>query len=482
VIYKQILADLDEAVGYIYWPGEAAVTGRVDRVNKAFAKGLYARIALAASGYAWRTADGAEGTGDAGSLRLSTDPELSKATLYPKALKHLQDVIESGHASLDPNYESLWRKFNDNKHLDAGAEVLYVIPFSDTRGRWNYTHAIRHSGYSPYTGGAAKTGNSGGQTGPVPTLWWKYDKRDVRRDMTCANWNYEVDTTAGTEGNVINGGVNTWYWGKYRFDWQIAAPYNGGNDCGTKPIVMRYSDVLLMAAELAAHTGDLTAAKSYLKPVRERAYRGNEGVASTYVDGLGAGNAANGDYAISDHAAAGTITKAIIDERALELAGEMHRKADLIRWGLLKTKLDEAKADVVALANMTGAYSAYAAAAVDKAMDGTTQSGNTVKEYTIYWRSGNAAGVTPVEMFGLEADQIGRTPADYSEAEPNGWLTQSYISTEKFDRQSGAAKGAYKYDFFYNNDFNDPWPRSTWPIFGQTLAASQGALVNDFGY
>jgi hypothetical protein len=481
-IYKQILSDLDEAIGYVYWPGEETVTARVDRVNKAFAKGLFARVAMAASGYAWRPEDGKQGTGDAGSMRLSTDPELSKSVLYPRALAHLKDVIESGHASLDPSYENFWRRFNNNDHLAAGAEVLYVIPFSDTRGRWNYTHAIRHTGLSPYTGGAAKTSNSGGQTGPVPTLWWKYAKEDVRRDLTCANWTYEVDTAAGTEGNVLVGGVNTWYWSKFRFDWQIKAPYKGGNDCGTKPIVMRYPDVLLMAAELAAYTGDLPSAKNYLLQVRQRAYAGNESVAAAYVNALSAGNAASEDYATGDHNSEGTITKAIIDERALEFAGEMLRKADLIRWGLLKTKIDQTAAEVKSLAEMTGAWAAYNVAAKDSEKTGTNQSGNTVREYSVYWRPASMSSVNAIEVFGLEADQIGKTPEGYSEANPGSWIKKGYISTEAFYSKSGAAKGAYKYDYFYNNSFNDPWPRSTWPIFGQILASSQGALVNDFGY
>ena len=479
VIYKQILSDLDEAIGMLYWPNEADATMRVDRVNKAFAKGLYARIALAASGYAWRAADGAVGTGDAGSLRMSSDQELSKAVLYPKALAHLQDVITSGHGSLEPSYENLWRKFNNSEHLGAGVEVLYIIPFSDTRGRWNYTHAIRHSGLSPYTGGPAKTGNSGGATGPVPTLWWKFAKEDVRRDLTCANWDYDVSnenyvaSIPGTGNNIVSG-VNTWYWGKYRFDWMIASPYNGGNDCGAKPIVMRYSDVLLMAAEIAAHQGQLDNAKGYLKQVRNRAYP--NGGDALNVDGLSAGSAqGNDNYATDDYNAAGTIIKAVIDERALELAGEFLRKADLIRWGLLKTKMDEARTDVTALAEMTGVYAAYGAAAEEKDMTETGQSGRTgVKEYSIYWRPGNANGVKCVEVFGLEAGEIGRTPEDW---EANGWKKQSYISTEKFYSSTGTG---YRYDFFYKGD--SPWPRSTWPIFGQTLSASQGALVNDFGY
>ena len=83
VIYKQILADLEEAIPYLYWPNQSTQTATTDRINRAFASGLYARIALAASGYALRPDDGLVGTGNIGSVRLSSDPELSKDVLYP---------------------------------------------------------------------------------------------------------------------------------------------------------------------------------------------------------------------------------------------------------------------------------------------------------------------------------------------------------------------------------------------------------------
>lgn len=49
--------------------------------------------------------------------------------------------------------------------------------------------------------------------------------------------------------------------------------------------------------------------------------------------------------------------KAIVDERAFEFCGEMLRKADLIRWGLLKSKLDETKQKMRDLRTLSGDYS-----------------------------------------------------------------------------------------------------------------------------
>ncbi len=36
--------------------------------------------------------------------------------------------------------------------------------------------------------------------------------------------------------------------------------------------------------------------------------------------------------------------------------------------------------------------------------------------------------------------------------------------------------------YFYFNDYDDPYPRSTWPLFAHNLSNAQGSLVNDFGY
>ena len=118
VIYKQILGDLEEAIPYLAWPNANAATASTGRMSRAFAEGLYARLALAAAGYSMRPAEGKVGTGDPGSIRLSTDPELQAGVLYPKALAYLEDCIQhSGNHLID--YEELWRDFN-NMDMTAG--------------------------------------------------------------------------------------------------------------------------------------------------------------------------------------------------------------------------------------------------------------------------------------------------------------------------------------------------------------------------
>lgn len=477
-IYKVILADLDDAIERLYWPGEAKQTQRADRMNKAFAKGLYARIALSAAGWAYRPDEGKVGTGDLGSLRLSTDPELAASVLYPKALKHIKDVVESGTCSLEGDYVSLWKKFNNSEHLSGVPEVLWVIPFSDGRGRWNYTHAYTHTAGGPFI-----TNNSGRSAGTLPTanLWFKYDKNDSRRDLTVVNMQWNGEKKAWE----LRGNVNYWFWGKYRYEWMVNNPFGGGNDDGIKPIVMRYSDVLLMGAELAAYTGDLTTAQGYLGQVRDRAMAGKSAPKYTAASALtlGSATATDGKAMIDDHKDASTILGAIYNERALEFAGEFLRKQDLIRWGLLKDALDEECIDLKNLAEMKGAYAKYDAYAVDKEVkekdeDGVEKVVRTFRAYPIFWKEDHAN--QKIIFFGLDDDEIGKEPADYSVLEPNGWTKQaSYIGTEAF-RNSNTGK--YSYERLYRNAFDDPWPRSIWPMYDATMNAMQGALRNDYGY
>ena len=426
-IFKQLLADLDEAIPYLPYPGANATTSRSDRVNKLFAEGLYARIALMASGYAQRPDDGMVGTGDLGTNRMTNDPDLQKSVLYPKALAYLEDAISSGSASLE-DFENMWKKQSNQDNLVAGpgSETLFVIPFSDGRGRWNYTFAVRSEG-SSYAGGATVT--RGGDAGPVPTLWFKYDPNDVRRDVTCVNWRWN----SNDEQELV--GIQRWYFGKYRWEWLTRNPYKGGNDDGIKPVVLRYADILLMAAEIANEQGDLAKAKSYLLPVRERAFKGHEDQAEAYVDRISSKDA---------------MFNAIVDERAFEFCGEMTRKFDLIRWGILKEKLDQAIAEMKDLRDLKGRFA------------GVNMLGGDV----YYQLDGNK-----LVIYGFNGEAV--KPA-------GAWEKKSEYFTKVVDSK-GADTGLY--DALVEGIYNrDPEQYMFWPIYFDTMTNSQGMIKNDYGY
>lgn len=449
VIFKQILGDLEEAYDYLPWPGQGHAT-TTDRINKAFAKGLYARLALMASGYALRPADGMVGTGDAGSVRLSSDPELQQDVLYPKALAACVDVIRNSGMSLYPSFEQLWRDLNnfDLTAAGTGREVLWVFPYGNNRGRWNYTFAVRHDGADQFIGATAGTSSRGGSVGPVPTMWFEYEKQDTRRDVSCVNYIWEYTSPSSTTTAPVLAGLDTWYFGKYRFEWMENYPYSGGNDDGFKPPYMRLSDVYLMAAECAIHSscasvdgGGLDHAKNYLLQVRKRAYAGNEAMAQSYVDAIGSADA---------------MFDAIVDERALEFVGEMLRKTDLIRWNLLKTKMDETKQKLNDLNNWTGDFSYLAQG------DG----------YVYYKVEG-----TKLEMYGLGRDE--QTAPDAT------WIP--YTNTEGEVSRYAPCASNTESPKFTTAEINrlydrDPDTRQYWPIFQSVVDNSQGQIHNDYGY
>jgi hypothetical protein len=101
--------------------------------------------------------------------------------------------------------------------------------------------------------------------------------------------------------------------------------------------IIRFADVLLMAAEAEIEAGSLETARGYVNQVRARAAN-----PATWVKRSNGSNAAN--YVIglyntpwTDKAAA---TKAVRMERKLELSGEGHRLFDLVRWGVASTELN----------------------------------------------------------------------------------------------------------------------------------------------
>jgi starch-binding outer membrane protein, SusD/RagB family len=124
--------------------------------------------------------------------------------------------------------------------------------------------------------------------------------------------------------------------------------------------IIRYADVLLMAAEAEIEAGSVEKAREYVNLVRTRAAN---------ADGFvkrGAANAAK--YVITTYAAPWSdkvlARTAVRFERKLELSGEGHRFFDLVRWGIAETTLNaylaqEGKVLTTALGGAT--YTAKAA-------------------------------------------------------------------------------------------------------------------------
>lgn len=100
--------------------------------------------------------------------------------------------------------------------------------------------------------------------------------------------------------------------------------------------IIRFADVLLMAAEAEVEAGSLEKAREYVNMVRTRAANPASWVTK------GGKPAAN--YVISNYTTPWTdkavARKAVYFERKLELSGEGHRFFDLVRWGIAATELN----------------------------------------------------------------------------------------------------------------------------------------------
>jgi hypothetical protein len=110
-------------------------------------------------------------------------------------------------------------------------------------------------------------------------------------------------------------------------------------------VIIRYSDVLLLAAEAEANLDNLAAATDYVNKVRTRAQKPATEVYK-YVDatkpmgGFSTTPAAN--YVVGLYPAFASkdyALKAIYFERKLELAMEGQRYWDIVRWGIAATEL-----------------------------------------------------------------------------------------------------------------------------------------------
>lgn len=113
-------------------------------------------------------------------------------------------------------------------------------------------------------------------------------------------------------GGLTNGGSN------HR---QTAKNYN----------IIRFADVLLMAAEAEVEVGSLEKAREYVNLVRARAADPVSYV--TDADGFAAANYQTKEY-LTPFADQETARQAVRFERRLELAMEGHRFFDLVRWGV----------------------------------------------------------------------------------------------------------------------------------------------------
>mgnify|MGYP002521025920 FL=1 len=414
-IYKVLLADLKEAENYCYWPNENSITKTTERVSKSFVKALRARIALYAGGYGLR--------GDG--YRLSKDPELAPEKMYQIAKEECEDIINAGYNKLGGFKENFTKLCEDN--VTAGGESIWEIPFSEGRGRVLYTWGVKHQAKDQYTQQA-----QGGVNGPTPYLYYDYDAEDARRDITCVPYEWSKELTNGKSHQQLRK-ISQWCFGKLRYEW-MKRIVTSTNDDGVNFQYMRLADVYMMAAEAENQLGNTSTAWNYLKPVLARI------LPAAKVSELQA------KYCASKEA----FQQGIIEQRGLEFAGEQLRKADLIRWGIIDTKMAEAKQKLTDLANRQGEY----AGLPDKVYYTLDTDGETLKLYGLNKGEDNADKIKELKEAGWENK-------NWFVSNGANILTDDYIN------------GLY---------VEQPSTHCLWPIWKTFIDKSNGYLNNDGNY
>lgn len=417
-IYKQLLADLEEAEQYCYWPKESSITKTTERVSKAFVKGLRARIALYACGYALR--------GDG--YRRSNDPELSQDKMMQIVKDECLDVINQGCNNLGEFKANFVKLCEDN--VNAGDESLWEIPFSDGRGRVLYTWGVKHNAKDQYTQQA-----QGGVNGPLPTLFYDYDVDDVRRDITCVPYDWSKELVEGKSHQQLRS-INKWCFGKLRYEW-MKRMVTSTNDDGINWQYMRLADVYLMAAEAINYLEGPTAAWPYMKPVLDRV------LPAAKIAAL------QSKYTASKDA----FLNGLVEQRAFEFAGEALRKCDLVRWGIIDEKMAEAKQKLTDLANRQGAY----ADLPEKLYFKLQSDGETL------------------DIYGLNHGETDEAGAALDGYESKSWFTSK-------DDKTGEVTNNISDDYINGLYINKPSENYLWPIWQTFIDKSNNMLNNDGKY
>ncbi len=458
-VLKQLRIDLKKAADLMPWSMDCPGTAKNStcRPSKGAALALLARVDLMYAGKGVRPA-----TWQNGPEFLEQDAAV-RAELNQEALWACAQILNDPNEQqkFEANYEDIFRKICADETNYYNSEVFWEIPFADgSRGQvlqYNCTKMADAVGGLKNNEG----GSSNSALGIVPTLYYDYEATDVRRDVTMARyiWVYDDGSKFNSDqekvaqafpeknpGEIIlyqkNQMVGDWYGNKYRVEWM--SRNRTGNDDGINFPIIRYSDVMLMAAEasIGGIGGDVPADKygvdgaALFAQIRSRA-----------------------------HASAKELTMANLqEERKLEFTGEYIRKYDLMRWGILKETLENAHTRLSQMNKHEGEFAELPDSVYLKyKFVGDEYSFATgIKGFIIDSVYGFNKGETDV-------------PAYYNKE--NGW-----VKTCIYEGSNGrelAIDNFQLYDPDYPQRLNG---RQLWPIFSVNVGQSNGTLWNDYDY
>lgn len=328
-IYSGLIQDLVDCEADMYFAGDFG--DGVERMNREFALGMIARMALFRAGYG-TTKDGSMKRADQ-YLDVANDEGLAVTYTYNGAQKtartsseyyqlakdYCEKLISLRDRALNPNFAAVFRNQCEWKVVND-SDILYEVAFGSTNGGGDVGWCV----------GVAVTGGSKGtttiQVNFTPSYYFSFDTKDLRRDATISKISYTSDDEQKTQG------ITAMTAGKWNRLWLQGDPgKDSSKGTGINWPIMRYSDVLLMLAEAENElNGPSPLAKQMLTKVRQRAFASADHTekVTNYINKLNSKE---------------DFFNAIVDERAWEFGGEGLRKFDLGRWNNYGKKIVEAK-------------------------------------------------------------------------------------------------------------------------------------------
>jgi hypothetical protein len=239
----------------------------------------------------------------------------AKTLLYRKqwsaALTLCNMVIGSGKYSLSPNYFDIFSENGENKE-----ESIFEIQATESAGD-NGVGALWNFAGSQGTRGSGEWNLGWGWNAATQSLVDSYEPNDPRKNGTIL-FSGQSD---GVYGKVLPpydaDNFPQRYWNKKIYTNPAMRDATGDQSgAWVNHRILRYADVILMAAEAANEMGDVASAATWVNQIRARA-RGT--------------TSALPDVTTSSQSEMRTI---IQNERHVEFAMEGERFFDLVRWDL----------------------------------------------------------------------------------------------------------------------------------------------------
>jgi hypothetical protein len=330
IIYSGLIQDLVDAEENMYFSDE--FSDGIERMNRDFALGFIARLALFRAGYGMtkegvmKRADDYADISDNAELAVTytyngqTKTARTSQEYYRLAKDYCEKLISLRPRELVSDFAKIFR--DECEFIKTpNSEVLFEVAFGDSNSGGDVGWCVGQIVNSSYKGSTTI------QLGLCPSYYYSFDHRDSRRTVTCALTRYASDDEKFIPGSIRELATNKWSRLLLTTDPGSAS----SKSTGINWPLMRYSDILLMLAEAENELNGPTAtAKEALAKVRRRAfpaqYHGE--AVNDYLNRLGSKQ---------------DFFEAVVNERAWEFGGECMRKFDLVRWNNYGKKIIETK-------------------------------------------------------------------------------------------------------------------------------------------